>query len=727
MKYQKSGANHWFIVLAAVAIVTFGLRFTPVLAQGTAFTYQGRLQNSTNLVTGSFDLVFSLYNVGSGGSNVAGPVTNTAVGVTNGLFTTSVDFGAGAFAGGNEWLGISVRTNGSGAFSVLTPRQPLTPTPNAIYAETAGSNALISDIGTQNFFAGQSAGNLTLTGTHNTGVGYGALTANTGGDFNTANGDNALSSNTSGGNNTAEGVFALWKNSTGNGNTALGADALAYNTTGSNNAAIGVGAAENNTTGSYNVALGVDALVNNVADNGVVAIGFEALQNDAASGGFLTVGSANTAIGFESLRANGAGADNTALGYQTLYDNTSGYDNNAVGVWALLGNTTGYNNTANGYLAMFANTTGDNNTASGANALAENSIGNNNTADGAGALSGSTGATGGGNTASGSASIASLTTGYNNTAAGFQALYADTSGFDNVAIGVSTLLTNIAGYQNTGVGTYSFQALTGGHGNIALGCSAGGNLISGNNNIFIGNSGASSDNNVMRLGTVGTQDLTSIAGNSVGINMGNPTAALDVNGEFAVVEGLGGVRCYLGDDGNANDVQIGSLTSGVTAISCYNAKDNAYMHLYCSSITIEGGADLAEPFKIASAVGQVPPGAVVVIDKQNPGHLKLSDQDYDPRVAGVVSGANGVNPGIQLQQQGLLEGGQNVALTGRVYVQADTSNGSIEPGDLLTTSRLPGRAMKVTDHNRAAGAILGKALTALAEGQGMVLVLVTLQ
>jgi len=68
-----------------------------------------------------------------------------------------------------------------------------------------------------------------------------------------------------------------------------------------------------------------------------------------------------------------------------------------------------------------------------------------------------------------------------------------------------------------------------------------------------------------------------------------------------------------------------------------------------------------------------------------------------------------------------------VALTGRVYVQADTSNGAIKPGDLLTTSGTPGRAMKVSDHVRAQGAILGKAMTALNEGKGLVLVLVTLQ
>ena len=118
---------------------------------------------------------------------------------------------------------------------------------------------------------------------------------------------------------------------------------------------------------------------------------------------------------------------------------------------------------------------------------------------------------------------------------------------------------------------------------------------------------------------------------------------------------------------------------------------------------------------------------MVVIDELHPGQLKMSNESYDTHVAGVVSGANGISPGIQMQQQGALEGGKNVSLTGRVYVQADTSNGPIKPGDLLTTSDRPGYAMKVTDHSRAAGAILGKAMSGLNEGKGMVLVLVTLQ
>ena len=107
--------------------------------------------------------------------------------------------------------------------------------------------------------------------------------------------------------------------------------------------------------------------------------------------------------------------------------------------------------------------------------------------------------------------------------------------------------------------------------------------------------------------------------------------------------------------------------------------------------------------------------------------MKLSKRAYDTQVAGIISGANGINPGISLTQEGALDQGQNVALTGRVYVKADASHGANKPGDLLTTSDTPGHAMKVSDHTKSQGAILGKAMSALKEGTGLVLVLVTLQ
>jgi hypothetical protein len=148
-------------------------------------------------------------------------------------------------------------------------------------------------------------------------------------------------------------------------------------------------------------------------------------------------------------------------------------------------------------------------------------------------------------------------------------------------------------------------------------------------------------------------------------------------------------------------------------------------NLSTCSLTIRGGCDLAEPFQMSEA--KLDEGSVVVIDEANPGHLKQATSAYDSRVAGIISGANGIHPGISLHQEGALEGGQNVALTGRVYVKADAGYGAIKPGDLLTTSDTPGHAMKVGDSSRAQGAILGKAMTTLTEGTGMVLVLVSLQ
>ncbi|HXJ75654.1 MAG TPA: hypothetical protein VNM37_22550, partial [Candidatus Dormibacteraeota bacterium] len=211
----------------------------------------------------------------------------------------------------------------------------------------------------------------------------------------------------------------------------------------------------------------------------------------------------------------------------------------------------------------------------------------------------------------------------------------------------------------------------------------------------------------------------------VGIGTDRPQQQLHVNGSFALVEGAGGEQAYIGGDGWGADVQIGSLNPSVQNVALYNAGSGQYMHLAVKSLSILGGADLAEPFPMTDA--EVEPGSVVVIDSKHPGHLKASSRAYDTKVAGVVSGAGGIQAGVSLIQADQLEGGKNVALTGRVYVQVDASQGAIEPGDLLTTSDMPGCAMKVTDPARAQGAILGKAMSASAEGRGLVLALVTLQ
>jgi hypothetical protein len=191
--------------------------------------------------------------------------------------------------------------------------------------------------------------------------------------------------------------------------------------------------------------------------------------------------------------------------------------------------------------------------------------------------------------------------------------------------------------------------------------------------------------------------------------------------DFARLELQAGTHPFwhIAAGGAVNDMNFYNSTNG----DVMTLKETGELRV--KVLTITGGADVAEPFPMSKP--EIAKGSVVVIDEDNPGQLRLSDRAYDTRVAGVVSGANGIRPGLSLSQQGALEGTQQVALTGRVYVQADASDTPIKPGDLLTTSNQPGCAMKVTDPARAQGAILGKAMTGLKQGKGLVLVLVTLQ
>jgi hypothetical protein len=103
-------------------------------AQGTAFTYQGRLDANGAAASGTFDLQFGLWNAASGALPLGATLTSLATPVVRGLFTVTLDFGA-SFPGEDRWLEIAVRTNGGATFSTLSPRQHVTPSP---YAITAG-------------------------------------------------------------------------------------------------------------------------------------------------------------------------------------------------------------------------------------------------------------------------------------------------------------------------------------------------------------------------------------------------------------------------------------------------------------------------------------------------------------------------------------------------------------------------------------------------------------
>jgi hypothetical protein len=135
-------------------------------------------------------------------------------------------------------------------------------------------------------------------------------------------------------------------------------------------------------------------------------------------------------------------------------------------------------------------------------------------------------------------------------------------------------------------------------------------------------------------------------------------------------------------------------------------------------------ADCAEEFEVAMELSPEK-GAVMVIGDQM--ELTLSTRAYDSRVAGIIAGAGTERPGIVLGRREDAKNPAAIALSGRVFCQVDARDEPIKVGDLLTTSDLPGHAMKASDHERAFGAVIGKALEPLESGCGLITVLVALQ
>ncbi|MBN3035651.1 MAG: hypothetical protein JW861_08700 [Bacteroidales bacterium] len=174
--------------------------------------------------------------------------------------------------------------------------------------------------------------------------------------------------------------------------------------------------------------------------------------------------------------------------------------------------------------------------------------------------------------------------------------------------------------------------------------------------------------------------------------------------------------------------QTGNVGIGTTSpVSRLDVRGNVTIRDEASgdiAVELGTGLDYAEGFNVVDK-SDIGPGTVLCLDPDHPGHLRISNSCYDRKVAGIVAGANDLSSGISL---GSGYHDFNVALAGRVYCNVDATSDGIEIGDLLTTSSLPGYAMKATDGEKAQGAVLGKAMENLPEGRmGQILVLVTLQ
>jgi hypothetical protein len=493
-------------------------------AQGSLFTYQGRLNDGSNPANGSYEILFRPFGVPTGGSQLTIPNIRPVT-VTNGLFTTTLDFGSGIFTGSPCYLQLEIRTNGAAGYTILTQRQQVTPTPYAVFSGTAST------------------------------VPSGAI------------GSPQLANSISLGATNLNGRLDVYR-------TAASTPAISL--------------------------IGSSSQINAYGDDGQPKARTEA----ASYGGRLTT-------------------------------------------WDELGNQTAFIGSAlaaGGSVQLFQ---------------ANNNLGVNLDGD-------STGAGGGGQL-------------------GLRAPDGSTA----------LLLTGSSGAGTVGVRN-----------------------ASGNNRVFIDGQSTGGGGGVFVYDNNGTSTVeligaeTSTTGSQLLMKQGNGTNTIQLDAEVGA-NGGGFLRLNKSDG-----------TLGVTLQADANGDSKVTAQVF----QITGGADLSEQFDITTIGKELTPGTIVCIDPAHPGQLAESTQAYDRTVAGVVSGAGGVKPGLLMGQQGTTADGKHpVALTGRVYCQAVASNGAIHPGDLLTTSKLPGHAMKVTDYNKAHGAVLGKAMSSLERGEGLVLVLVSLE
>ena len=237
------------------------------------------------------------------------------------------------------------------------------------------------------------------------------------------------------------------------------------------------------------------------------------------------------------------------------------------------------------------------------------------------------------------------------------------------------------------------------------------------------------------FGLVTVSSNLAVTGTDIRLNGRGGGAGNNNGAARAFVDGgpTGGGLCinYQNDFGAVNIYSTTSVHGDLHYDgSLYGGDLNSGGVVTAKALQLTGGSDLAEPYTIAAAADTQPlPGMVVAIDPSQTGQMRVCTHAYDTTVGGIISGAGGVQPGITLRQKGTVaDGTLPIACTGRVWCWCDAdASGAISPGDLLTTADTPGHAMRVRDYDRARGAVLGKAMSALKTGKGLVLVLVTLQ
>lgn len=387
-----------------LSILFWAVVAVSISAQTTAFTYQGSLQSSGLPANGNYDFEFKLFDLVSGGAQQGSTIQRLNVAVANGIFSVSLDFGAGTLPGADRFLDIAVRTAGGGAFTPLTPRQQVNSAPysvrslNSTTAETATNATQLGGVaanqyvltgdprmtdarnptaGSANYIQNQNAApqassNFNISGTGTANIFNAATQFNIGGNRilsspgsfnifvgkdagqNTNNGENVFVggeagyANTSGDGNVYIGHFAGHQNSTGFSNTFVGTLA-GFSTTVEGNTFIGYFAGSSNTTGNFNAFMGYKA------------------------GDQNTTGIANTFFGYQAGDNTTTGCCNAFFGQRTGHLNTTGVRNVFLGLAAGDTNTTGSSNTIIGDVADLGSAALTNASAIGANALVSSS------------------------------------------------------------------------------------------------------------------------------------------------------------------------------------------------------------------------------------------------------------------------------------------------------------------------------------------------------------------
>lgn len=310
---------------------------------------------------------------------------------------------------------------------------------------------------------------------------------------------------------------------------------------------------------------------------------------------------------------------------------------------------------------------------------------------------------------------------FSRTMPGIRSSSTDANGLE----GWATKATGVVGISATGIGV---AGVTDGTGTGVSGTSKTGNGVHGTSEAGFGLLGESRTGR----GVVATSDtdygLRAASRTSAGIR-GSSVEGRGVEGWATKSEGVVGIsETGNGVWGQTDGAGVGVLGTSKSGIGVYG-KGGRLAGFFEGNVEVTGdiqmtNADCAEDFDVSGA-DRMEPGTVMILGPE--GTVCESFLAYDKRVAGVISGAGDYKPAMVLDKRGTTGNRQPIALMGKVFCKVDARFGAIEIGDLLTTSPTPGHAMKTGDPFKAFGAVIGKALRPITEGQGLIPILISLQ